>query len=161
MAFYTPTPGLSADLRYGGTTSAYASMTSIAGVTSASVNLDCDEHDVTPITSNGSATYIPGKTSATIQFELAFDRGQNTDDTNIHATLLSDWNTRGTAYYALQFSDTDTATSATDIPEPIIAAGFITSLSASVSPDAAQTASVTLRLTGVVDTSVSTATEGA
>jgi len=120
------------------------------------VNLDCDEHDVTPITSTGAATYIPGKTSATIQFEVAFDRGTTGDDANMHATLLSNWNSRGTAYYGLQFSDTDTNsdTTGTNVPDPIVAAGFITSLAISDSPDAAQSAAVTLRLTGVVDTTL-------
>jgi len=149
MAFATPTPGLSADLYYGGTNSAVSSMTSISYVTSASVNMDCDEHDVTPITSTGASEYIPGKTSATIQFDLAFDRGSAGDDTNAHAVLMSDWNTRGTSYYALAFSDTDAATS---VPDPVIAKGFITSLAITDSPDAVQSASVTLRLTGALTT---------
>jgi len=135
----TPRIGLNSQLRIGTTTS-YTSATQIGYVTTVTPNLEADEADVTPITSTGHSEFIPGKRSATLAFDVAYDRS----DTQ-HALLASQWSAGGTNYYwvAMPSFSTGTTTNSTDW----MFRGFITSLSPGIDPSDKHSASVTVRVT--------------
>jgi len=130
------TIGLNSRLALSGTVTVFSTSDIIADVMNASVSLDCDEVDVTPITSSGHRAFIPGPRSATISFELAYDRA----DTD-HAALTTGWSSGSTNYFTLQMPGDTVVTNAW------VMRAFVSNLGPGIDPSDKHSASVSLRLT--------------
>jgi hypothetical protein len=136
-----PQPGFNAQLLIAQVT-AVTSATAVGDVLNVSPTLDCDEIDVTPISSTGHKAFIPGARSATLSFEIAQEATNAT-----HNTLLTYWDAGSTAYYFIEPPGEIGTSSTTDWQFR----GFITNLTPSVDPSDKFGANVTVRVTEAPD----------
>jgi len=136
----TAEPGFNASLSISAATAtsySTSNQTSIGNVLNVSSSFDCDEIDVTPITSTGHKVYIAGARSATISFDMAFDY-QNTQ----HNLIAQQWSSGATNYYAVEMPNQ----LGTSFASHWVCRGFVTNMGPGIDPSDKHNASVSVRL---------------
>jgi hypothetical protein len=114
------------------------SATAVGDVMNVSPSFDCDEIDVTPISSTGHKAFIPGARSATLTFDIAQEA------TNVeHYLLMTQWSAGGTNYYYIEPPGQAGTASTSDWTFR----GFITNMTPSIDPSDKFGGNVTVRVT--------------
>jgi hypothetical protein len=138
-------PGFNAQLLIGTATTSNA-FTAIGDVLNVSPSLDCDEIDVTPISSTGHKAYIPGARSVTLSFEIAQEA------TNVqHNLLLTNWSGGITNYYVVEPPGEPDGTAFTTSTTDWRFRGFITNVTPAADPSDKFGGNVTVRVTEAPD----------